>query len=44
MDRPGERKAGAGLKLRNDPMNLLGTMPAKEGEKSKKVKGKSKKE
>jgi len=31
LDRPGERKAGFGLKLRNDPMNLLGIMPAKEG-------------
>jgi len=36
--------AGAGLKLRNNPMNLLGIMPAKEGEKkSKKVKGKRQK-
>jgi len=33
LNRPGERKAGFGLKLRNDPMNLLGIMPAKEGEK-----------
>jgi len=40
LDRPGERKAGFGLKLRNNPMNLLGIMPAKEGEKSKKAKGK----
>jgi len=33
-----------GLKLRNDPMNLLGIMPAKEGrKKSKKVKGKRQK-
>jgi len=31
LERPGEPKAGAGLKLRNDPMNLLGIMPAKEG-------------
>jgi hypothetical protein len=31
LDRPGERKAGFGLKLRNNPMNLLGVMPAKEG-------------
>jgi hypothetical protein len=31
LDRPGERKAGFGLKLRNNPMNLLGIMPAKEG-------------
>jgi hypothetical protein len=31
LNRPGERKAGAGLKLRNNPMNLLGIMPAKEG-------------
>ncbi len=39
LDRPGERKAGFGLKLRVDPMNLLGIMPAKEGgKKSKKVK------
>jgi len=39
LDRPGERKAGFGLKLRNNPMNLLGVMPAKEGVKrSKKVK------
>ena len=41
LDRPGERKAGFDLKLRNDPMNLLGIMPAKEGgKKSKKEKGK----
>ena len=34
-----------GLKLRNDPMNLLGVMPAKEGGKrSKKVKVKRQKE
>jgi hypothetical protein len=29
--RPGEQKAGAGPKLRNNPKNLLGIMPAKEG-------------
>jgi len=33
FDKPGERKAecSARPKLRTDPMNLLGTMPAKEG-------------
>ena len=31
LDRPGERKAEFGLKLRIDPMNLLGIIPAKEG-------------
>jgi len=33
FDKPGERKAGCSArpKLRTDPMNLLGTMPAKEG-------------
>jgi hypothetical protein len=31
LDRPGEQKAGFDLKLRIDPMNLLGIMPAKEG-------------
>jgi len=33
FDKPGERKAecSARPKLRNDPMNLLGIMPAKEG-------------
>jgi hypothetical protein len=36
LDRPGERKAMFGLKLRNDPMNLLGIMPAKEGVKKRK--------
>ena len=44
LNRPGERKAGFGLKLRNNPMNLLGIMPAKEGGKKvkrKKVKGKT---
>jgi hypothetical protein len=44
LNRPGERKAGSGLKLRNNPMNLLGIMPAKEGGKKvkrKKVKGKT---
>ena len=33
FDKPGVRKAGCSArpKLRTDPMNLLGTMPAKEG-------------
>jgi hypothetical protein len=33
FDKPGERKAGCSArpKLRTDPMNLLGIMPAKEG-------------
>jgi hypothetical protein len=33
FDKPGVRKAACSLrpKLRTDPMNLLGTMPAKEG-------------
>jgi len=33
MDKPGERKAecSARPKLRDNPMNLLGIMPAKEG-------------
>ena len=33
FDKPGERKAECSVrpKLRTDPMNLLGTMPAKEG-------------
>ena len=31
MDMPGERKAEFGLKLRIDPINLLGIMLAKEG-------------
>jgi hypothetical protein len=31
LDRPGEQKAGCGLKLRVNPTNLLGIMPAKEG-------------
>jgi len=35
LNRPGERKAETGLMLRNNPMNLLGIMPAKEGGKIK---------
>jgi len=34
LNKPGEQPAGLkqlGRKLRNDPMNLLGVMPAKEG-------------